>query len=146
MFSISNILPVPFKEKGALETWDIQQGYEVVCCEISGSTGGDGISNILLAQILQELEQQNLPVNSTTFTTTVNGSIPSGVQSYTVINLGVDPSDSNSAVNSMFVDGVEYNEKFVRYGNSTDTHQVLLSSVPYVPNGNTLAIIYNKPL
>lgn len=147
MFSLSNILPVPFKEKGALKTWDIKQGYDIVCCETSGSTGGSGgLSDTLLQSILDELEIQNAAVNATSFTTAINGSIPAGVQSYTVINLGVDPSNPASAVNSMFVDGIEYNSKFVRYGNSTDTSQVLVDAVPYIPNGNTLAIIYNTPV
>ena len=144
MFSISNIVGVPFTEKGAIKSWDIQKGYETVCCEISGSTGS-GISDLLLAQILVELEEQNLPVNSITFTTTVNGVIPAGVQSYSIINLGSDPSDITSDIFPMFVDGVEYSEKFVRYGNSTGTHQVLANAVIYIPNGNTLAIIYNQP-
>lgn len=148
--------PIPFKEKGALKTWDIQKGYPVDCtCYSSGDTVSVDLSplevlissgNDISQDILDQLVLQNRDVQQFIITGTTAGNIPAGVQSYTIINLGADPSDPNSTITSMFVNGLEVNSKFVTFGNSTDTNQVLSAVTPYDPNGNVLLIIYNIPI
>ena len=148
MLQLSNILPVPFVEKGALKTWDIKEGYDIDCaCELSGSTdsGSSGVSNTLLQSILTQLQSQNEGITQTIFTTSAAGSIPAGVQSWSVTNLGVDPTDPLSTVLSMIIDGETINNSIRFIGNTTDTNQTLDNAVSYDPNGNTLLIFYNAP-
>ena len=146
-------LPIPLLEKGALKTWDIKLGYDLACdcgsdstINISGLTVNMDDVEVLLTDILTELETQNKDVAQTFFTTTVAGSIPAGVSSYTIINLGVDPTDALGAANPMIIGGVSLNIKVSSFGNDTDTHQVLDAAVAYNPNGNTLAVVYNMPV
>jgi hypothetical protein len=160
-------LPVPFIEKGALKTWDINLGYDLDCdcgqlnINLSGATITIDLSNIeaqlddlialatangtTLVDILTELVLQNKDVAQTFLTTAVAGNIPAGVQSYTIINLGVDPNNPLSPANAMIIGGVTLNTKVLTFGNATDSNQVLDAAIPYDPNGNTLAIIYNVP-
>lgn len=158
-------LPIPFIEKGALKTWDIKLGYELDCnCGqinvfLSGVTIDlndiqDQLDDLIalasnngttLASVLGELVLQNKDVNQTFITTSVAGNIPAGVQSYTIINLGLNPNNPLSPSNSMIVGGVTLNTKVLTFGNATDSNQVIDSPVSYDPNGNTLAIIYNTP-
>jgi hypothetical protein len=146
-------LPIPFIEQGTAKTWDIQQGYELnpkECLCTSTDTSGTTVDFTAviakLDDILLQIEQQNVDVEQTTLFATGSSSIPAGVQSYTIINLGIDPNDPLSAANAMIIDGLSINTKIMSFGNSTDTNQVLVNPVTYDANGNTLFITYNTPI
>ena len=165
-------LPIPFKEKGALKTYLHSEGYVVDCdCvaipvkivdgnfNMSGATIeidlstiesrldtiiADGqLRNDALDDILVELQVQNTPLTQTIITGTTAGSIPAGVQSYAIFNLGVDPNDASSAINPMIINGISINQRIVSFANSSDGNQTLSNSITYDPNGNTLLIVYN---
>lgn len=145
-------LPIPFIEQGTAKVWDIQQGYELnpkeCLCSDTGTSGTTDMTGVIarLDDILLQLEQQNVDVEQTTLFATGSSSIPAGVQSYTIINLGIDPTDPLSTANAMIIDGLSINTKISSFGNSTDTNQVLVNPVTYDANGNTLFITYNTPI
>lgn len=107
------------------------------------------ISNKLTTQqntlnnIFGELDGFNDPLTQHIVTTAVAGSIPANVQSYTIINLGIDPSDPDSAANPYTLDGVTIYSKVTQFGNSSDSGSLITNAAVYDPNGNTLLIIYN---
>lgn len=149
-------LPIPFVEKGAAKTWDIMQGYDLSLTDCTCASTASTDTSIIEAQlnnaldtlneIYLELAQQNVNVEQTTIYATTGGTIPAGVQSYTIINLGTDPNDPLAPSNSMIINSLVVNTKVLSYGNSTDTNQVLADPVSYDPNGNTLLITYNMPI
>lgn len=153
-------------------TWDINAGYVIDCdCEqkplpvslssqaLSGTTILFDDTNIVaelqqlqtinnnsrnvLLDILNELEYQNAELNQTILKTTSSGTIPTDVQSYTIINLGITPSDPDTAYNSFSVNGIDIDSQVVKFSNSSDGTAVIGETTTYDPNGNTLLIIYN---
>jgi len=152
-------------------TWDIYEGYPLdINCNCKDETPdisitlSDGtvtidnteviaklteISNKITTQqttlnnIFAEINGMNNPLTQHILTTAAAGAIPANVQSYTIINLGVDPSDPDSIMNSYTLDGVTIYEKVIQIGNSSDSTSVISNSVAYDPNGNTLLIFYN---
>lgn len=151
-------------------SWELNDGYplDILCnCKESNDvniTLSDGtvtvdntevvnlltqISNKMTTQqttlgnILTEVAEVNDPLTQHILTTAVAGSIPANVQSYSIINLGVDPSDVDSDMNSYTLDGVTIYAKVTTVGNSSDSSAVIANSVAYDPNGNTLLIVYN---
>lgn len=148
-------LPIPFKERGALKTWLHSEGFELECdCASPVRIVGDGISisgvtidltslETRLDSILTELEIQNDPLTQTIITGTTAGSIPAGVQSYAIFNLGVNPNDPSSTVNPMVINGIPINERYISFSNSNGSVKALDNAITYDPNGNTLLIVYN---
>lgn len=144
------------------DTWLFHIGFPKECC--SGETINIGSVNVdltdvtsrlddiidqgltngnTLADILAELVTLNNPLTQNIITTTTVGSIPAGVQSYSIFNMGVNPSDPNTAFNNMIIGGVTISSRSIAFGNSSDSQSRLSNSVSYDPNGNTLLIVYN---
>lgn len=152
-------------------TWEIQDGYPLdINCNCKDTTPdvvinfSDGtvtvdnteiinklteISNKITTQqtvlnnIFGEIDGINDPLTQHILTTASVGTIPANVQSYTIINLGLNPSDPDSSMNSYTLDGVTIYSKVTQFGNSSDSTSVISNAVNYDPNGNTLLIIYN---
>lgn len=152
-------------------TWEIQDGYplDINCnCKdtnpdviINFSDGTVTVDNTeiinklieisnkistqqtVLNNIFGEIDGINDPLTQHILTTAVAGTIPANVQSYTIINLGLNPSDPDSSMNSYTLDGVTIYSKVTQFGNSSDSTSVIFNAVNYDPNGNTLLIIYN---
>jgi hypothetical protein len=166
-------LPIPFKEKGALKTYLHSEGFEVDCdcvpikvrvvggdMGLSGATIDIDLSSIesrldtiiadgtvrndTLDDILIELQVQNASLTQTIITGTTAGSIPAGVQSYAIFNLGTDPNNPTSPVNPMIINGIFINERIISFSNSSDSVKPLANAITYDPNGNTLLIVYNS--
>lgn len=147
-------LPFPFKEKGALKTWNFNEGYVLDCnCLtipvkiVEGDFNISGInvelSNVegLLGDILAEAQTSNAPVTQTSFITTGDGIIPASVESYSIYNLGINPNNPLTTYNAMIINGISIDQKLLSYSNSS--HSAISNSITYQPNGNTLLIIYN---
>lgn len=152
------------------KTWNIYDGYEVDCtCETADNTSvfnltGDTSftfddSNIVaklnelinntqtnrtvLQNIFDELDGLQDPQTQTILTTSVAGSIPNDVVNYTIVNLGTDPSDENSARNPYTLGGTTIYSKVITLGNTGEGAGLINNGLAYDPNGNTLMIIYN---
>lgn len=145
-----------------LKTHTYNIGYKVECCPSdtsSGSTisvdltpitqrldtliGSSSTRNSILANILSDTNALNGTVTQTTVTTSVAGSIPIGVKSYQIYNLGVTPTSPTTTYNSWTVDGDTIPENRLSYANDAGTKS-FTSAINYDPNGNTLLIIYNS--
>ena len=165
-------LPIPFIEKGALDTYLHSEGYVLDCdCGIvkvalvegditlSGATISidlstveakldtiiaDGVvRNDVLADVLTELQVMTSGTTQTIITTTIAGAIPAGVVNYAIFNLGLLPNDPSSASNAMIINGIPINSKYITFSNSNHSIKRIENSISYDPNGNTLMIDYN---
>lgn len=146
-------------------TWLFNMGFPIDCLCNSGETIFIGTVNVdltpvtnrlntlisqginngnSLADILAELVTLNSPLTQNILTTTVAGSIPAGVQSYSIFNMGINPNDPNTTFNSMIIGGITISSRSIAFGNSSDSQARLSNPVTYNPNGNTLLIVYNN--
>lgn len=98
---------------------------------------GNTITNDILSLL-------NTPVTQTVLTTTSDGNIPAGVQSYTIINLGTNPTDPNPTFNSFQINGITIVGRIGSLTNSAGSVKTLSAPTTYTTNGNTLLIIYNS--
>jgi len=153
-----------------VNTWNIYGGYTRDCvCEnpdntsvfnlSGGTTFNFDDSNIVsklnelinntqtnrtvMQNIFDELDGLQDPQTQTITVTAVAGSIPNDVVSYTVVNLGIDPSDENSTRNPYTLGGTTIYSKVITLGNSGEGAGEITNGLAYDPNGNTLMIIYN---
>lgn len=131
---------------GFREAWDIKSGYSrelnpccpPICCGDSGTSGSTETLTPLLTEIRDSLEDT---VVQTIITGTTAGTIPAGVQSYSIYNLGIDPTDPLSVANPMIINSIPLNVKVFSFENSGN--KAISNAIPYDPNGNTLLIVYN---
>lgn len=151
-------------------TWNIYEGYLVDCtCEKPDNTSvfnlsGDTTftfddSNIVaklnelinntqtnrtvLQNIFDEIDGILDPLTQTILVTAAAGSIPNNVTSYTIVNLGIDPSNEDSARNPYTLGGTTIYSKVISLGNTSEGAATISNGLAYDPNGNTLMIIYN---
>lgn len=150
------------------KTWNINDGYPVDCScyntssemNLSGATitidlteveskldtiisqGSSQVNN--LTDILTELETLNSPVNQTELLATGVTVIPANVYSYSILNLGFDPLDPNSAKDAFIVNGLTINQKILQYSNDAGGVKPISNTTTVDPNGNTLLIVYNQ--
>ena len=92
---------------GKDSTWNIKEGYALDC----DCFGNDQIGN-QVDQVIELLERQNQPVTQTIVQATSGGTIPVGVQSYTITNLGIDPTDPTAGRNPMIINGIEFSTQY----------------------------------
>lgn len=120
--------PIPFGDPYYEKTFLITDGYPIDCTCITGQTINVDLSgatlmvdlssiesrldtiisdgsdrNTLLQDILAELVEMNPELTQTITTTSIAGSIPSGVQSYIIVNLGLNPNNPATTYNPMVI-------------------------------------------